>query len=628
MIFIIILLGVLYFLFEKPGSIDSGILLDKRINTTSIDIKLGYGKTTKWIKVSKKLGLPEGIAYNVTLKGIIVTSIKPCRIYTGKVLERTDKSIVLDDRSLNFSKNVLYYKIKDHTLIELPPKSVIVGTSEAKFIADKNLITAVLVYPPIIKNIRVGISNNTFTSLKHYKILLHTQKGFIVKFGNTNSFDIKTNYLGINYKSGLMEIITYKESRAKNKGSSNNTATPDLIPDAVIGKTNKRIYIYSKTEDPIYADSLRRTSSGYTPKYYGNFEVFIKSGSMRLINEVNMEDYLKFVVAAEMISSGRDEGYKVQAIAARTYALSDMLSGRFSKYGFHVDDTTNSQAYNTLPTNDDIKKAVQYTSSEVMTYKGKIIDAKYYSTSCGTGAPYNEVWYKSNLPDKENPEPYLTFKNYSQDNIGDLSKDFDASNFLKDWTVKSYDSNSPYFRWKYTMDLKTLNEIINNNIYKCFIKNPQNYKKKWILGFYRHAKIPKVGIGKINDIYISKHGIAGNVIEMTIVSDSGTYKIYKEYNFKRLLISKGIEVTPLYGIAKTNLTILPSNFFVIDKEVSNNEIQNITIYGGGSGHGAGMSQYGTVGLVRMNKNYKDILRTFYSGIDFDNYESVIANYYK
>lgn len=616
LVIISIILGILYFLFEKPSSINSGILLEKKENPTNYDIKLGYGNQIKWIKISKKVGLPVGIAYNVNLKGIIVTSIKACKVYKGRVLARTNETLLLDNNTLSFGKQVYYYKIIKNNLVSLDANSVIVGSSESEFIENNKVITAVIVYPPKIKNIRVGISTYDFSSLNHYNVMMHSIRGLIVKYNDGSTKKLKYDYLSMNYKNGLVELSTY----AKNNNKFTLTST--------LPSTNKRFNIYSTSDNPIIVDSLKRVGYAYIPRYYGDFEVSISDGSIKLINEVDIEDYLRYVVPSEMLPSGGEEGYKVQAVAARTYVLSDMLSGRFAKYGFHVDDTTLSQVYNALPTNSFCDNAVKATAGEVLTYENKIIDAKYYSTSCGVGASFNQIWYNSNSPPKTNGEPYLTFKNYSTVSVTDLSNDIAASSFLKDWTIMSYDSNSPYFRWKYTVDWNTITDTINKNIYYYYTKNPQNYKKNWIFGFYKQAVIPKNGLGKISDIYISKRGLAGNVLEMTIVSESGTYKINKEYNLKKLLISKSIEITPLYGNIIVGNNTLPSSFFVIDKDPSNGNNKAFTVYGGGFGHGVGMSQYGVIGLVRQGKTYRAILNIFYDNVKFNNYETALANYFK
>ena len=49
---------------------------------------------------------------------------------------------------------------------------------------------------------------------------------------------------------------------------------------------------------------------------------------------------LKQVVPSEMPQSFGVEALKAQAVAARTYALSDYLKFRYKNDGFHVKDTT------------------------------------------------------------------------------------------------------------------------------------------------------------------------------------------------------------------------------------------------------------------------------------------------
>ena len=49
-----------------------------------------------------------------------------------------------------------------------------------------------------------------------------------------------------------------------------------------------------------------------------------------------------------------------------------------------------------------------------------------------------------------------------------------------------------------------------------------------------------------------------------------------------------------------------------------NEEENtttFTIWGGGYGHGVGMSQNGAEGMARAGKNYREILEFFYRGAE-------------
>lgn len=58
-----------------------------------------------------------------------------------------------------------------------------------------------------------------------------------------------------------------------------------------------------------------------------------------------------------------------------------------------------------------------------------------------------------------------------------------------------------------------------------------------------------------------------------------------------------------------NDTTLPSGFFAIEK--INDEF---VVYGGGYGHGVGMSQNGANYLGKNGKNFQEILITYYSNV--------------
>ena len=90
-------------------------------------------------------------------------------------------------------------------------------------------------------------------------------------------------------------------------------------------------------------DVARRTGSGFDRKAYrGSLEAHRSGGSVRAVNAVPMESYLRSVVPNEMPSSWPQEALRAQAVAARTYAMREMQdrAGYFDVY-----DTTASQVY-------------------------------------------------------------------------------------------------------------------------------------------------------------------------------------------------------------------------------------------------------------------------------------------
>ena len=615
-IFSLLIFSYIYLI--KPAVIKCGIVLDRKETSKTISLKIAYSNKVKWIKVTKKIKLANASAYDITLNGVRVKSITPCQTYTGKVYSKSSTVVDVDNKILKLSPDVLYYVIKDGKLTRVSSNRVITGYSDFTFIQSHDgKIGAVVLSMPYIENIRVGISNADFSSLDHTSIMLSSKKGLDIKVGDTVYKIQKGDVLKADCISNSILLSIYTSNN-----DNNYTKVKDLC------NTSGRIYVSSNSTYPMNAISLKR-SGGYVPVYYGTLELFDKNNKMRVINELDIEQYLRFVVPSEMPRYGGIEGYKVQAIAARTYALSEMLSGRFSASGFNIIDTVASQAYNSQPSNSFCDSAIEETRGIVMSYKGSIIDAKYYSTSCGVGAPYNEVWFNNAAEFKKNTEPYLQFSDYTGNGITSLSNEDVISTFLKDWTIKAYDSNAPLFRWKYDMSKQLLDDTINKNICELYKKSPSYIKKKWYFGIYRKTAVPADGIGDINDLNISKRGKAGNALEIVLSTDSGDYKVIGENNIRHLLTpdTSDFTITPLYGDLIKNMSVMPSSFFMIDKTIQGSKIKSVTIYGGGFGHGVGMSQYGVIGLVRTGKNYQDILSIYYKGIQLEDYKTLINTLY-
>ena len=127
------------------------------------------------------------------------------------------------------------------------------------------------------------------------------------------------------------------------------------------------------------------------------------------IVEMNLEDYIAGVVAAEMPAEFELEALKSQAVAARTYAVKSMLifggSGMVNHPGADVStDYRQSQAFLNGEKLKErwgdsyerywgkISRAVQETRGQVATYNGEFINAVFHSTSGERTASAKEVW--------------------------------------------------------------------------------------------------------------------------------------------------------------------------------------------------------------------------------------------
>jgi len=112
--------------------------------------------------------------------------------------------------------------------------------------------------------------------------------------------------------------------------------------------------------------------------------LFVNSrGLINVINELNLEDYLRGVVPGEMGPKVFDEleALKAQAIAARTYAVRNL--GQYGREGYDICPGPACQQYLGFKGEDAMSdRAVKETAGLIATYDGKPIDALYTAT-CG-----------------------------------------------------------------------------------------------------------------------------------------------------------------------------------------------------------------------------------------------------
>lgn len=105
-----------------------------------------------------------------------------------------------------------------------------------------------------------------------------------------------------------------------------------------------------------------------------------------------IEDYVAGVVAGEMKPNWPLKAYAAQAILARSFTIEFMSrGGTRAKHGTDIStDQEEAQAYNAGNITPIIRKAVQMTRGEVMTYKDRYVRAWFHSYSGGETASARE----------------------------------------------------------------------------------------------------------------------------------------------------------------------------------------------------------------------------------------------
>ena len=130
--------------------------------------------------------------------------------------------------------------------------------------------------------------------------------------------------------------------------------------------------------------------------YRGFLIIQNRNGKLTVINDVDIENYLKGVIPSEMPTSWDVEAHKAQAIAARSYALANL--GKRANKGYDLNDTPSDQAYGGASSeNRGTTKAVNDTRGIVLTHNQKIISAFYTASAGGKTKSASAAW-GGNIP--------------------------------------------------------------------------------------------------------------------------------------------------------------------------------------------------------------------------------------
>lgn len=563
-----------------PRKITHAILLR---TTPKYSLMYVDGKIKK-VKI-KNLNLPPNTVINFTFNALKTYNIHKVTSLSSRIITKLPKGYELE--SLGFiplDKKVNFYKIdKNNNVIPASKKDIIIGKNNIKSFLNKGNLHTFFIYP--IKDyskIRVSISTSNFSSIYHKNIKFHTTAPCEIynllentKFNIEKNTDITASYENKNL------ILTFNNKKIS---------------------TKNRVYIKSSN---LIIKNLYRGYPSFNPSYNGVLELYPTKCGLLLINETSIDDYLCKVVPSEMPILGGIEALKCQAIAARTYALSDMLSNRFSNLGFHVDDSTRCQVYNNTKTHTLSNKAVALTSGIIITYNKEPIDAKYYSTSCGTGVNYKDIWFKYD-GSTEN-KPYLKTNIFLEENTSLPCTEEEWLNFYKNKTIKSYDNASSYFRWNIVFKKDSLEKILNIRL-KTLFKDSKEYMD--IFKENKEIKTLPKEFTNLKNIVITKRSSGGNILEISFVFENVTINVKKDSLIRRCFkCNNPPNLILCNGTSLNDWSSTPSSFFSIEK--SND---SFILYGGGFGHGVGMSQYGAIYLGKKGMDFKKILNIYYKNI--------------
>lgn len=374
------------------------------------------------------------------------------------------------------------------------------------------------------------------------------------------------------------------------------------------------IRLYSADQEARFTLSSLRNALGDPPAYRGCVEITRVDGGFRVINEVFLEQYLYAVITSEMPESFGLEALKAQAVCARSFALTQIRSGKYEQYAADLDDSVSSQTYNDWPETELSIQAVEETRGMVMTENGEVISANYFSTSCGMTGSYADAWLTGS-PDAEGPRCMQGSREYSAPDFGDLSDENNFRQFITSDEVEAPEAGEAWFRWKVRISRQDLEAQIANTLPTL---GSQSVRQLDSSGAQFEA-YDGGGIGTLQSIYVYNRASSGMIREVLLEGSDKTVKITGEYAIRCALAPRGssasVVLTKNDGSEKENMSALPSAFWCADHEVGDDgSLSAVTFYGGGYGHGVGMSQVGAWKMAEKGADYQAILKHYYSGI--------------
>lgn len=501
------------------------------------------GLTEEVSNVLADIYLSDGIVTAVNIKTDTIN---------GKVLSVTNEYVEIEGYGrVNFDPEYKLYR-NYGGFAQIGYEDILVGYELQDFIvADGAVCGAIIRYPFEVKNIRIILRNTGFESIYHDKAEVTCDGDYYIMSGKDLSNVVKVP-----------------------AGESFLLDTDSKIIQ------NERIRIVPVNDsDRITVNSIERSQGN--PSYPGFLEISSDESGIYIVNEVNLEEYLKLVVPSEMPAGYGVEASKVQAVCARSYAYNQLLNNDYMEYGAHIDDSTWYQVYNNTEEYGSSNQAVDETCGQVMTYEGEVITAYYYSTSCGHGSNI-AIWGQP-----ADTCSYITAHSINADNqYVDLTTNEAFYDFISRKNEEDFDSTFPLYRWKTYLTMEEINKL---------------YKDK-------------ANVGTITSMDVMERMAGGSVNQAVITGTGGTYLVEGEMNARKFFGDGSIEWINNRD-KKFSMNSLPSGFFALNPVYEKNTLKGYEILGGGYGHGLGMSQNGAYQMTRENYTYEEILKFFYEGIE-------------
>jgi stage II sporulation protein D len=376
---------------------------------------------------------------------------------------------------------------------------------------------------------------------------------------------------------------------------------------------------YFRVESIRRSNPLLSGSPQTVPLYRGAMEISRGSSTaadrVNLMNILEVENYVRGVVANESIASFHMEALKAQATAARGYAIANIGNYIARGYPFDIVDSSSSQVYRgVISEHARAVQATEQTRGLVASYNGRIISA-LYSSSFGGYSDSNHWIFNSpssQLPGT-NVTPYLTGIYDGEGTAPDLTTDAGRQAF---WTSANqafaYDMcgrvSNRFARWRITIPASDIKARLTAS---------------------RIVVISGNTTGNITGIEVLQRMTGSNrIARVRITLTSGVVEVRGWDNLRNVIgRTRSVGTSP---VAPCTGTAIAVNFTLTNpamiEPVMNGDgtLNSLISTGGGWGHNVGMSQYGSHGRGLAGQNFLQILKAYYQGVDVGSYPITIG----
>lgn len=354
-------------------------------------------------------------------------------------------------------------------------------------------------------------------------------------------------------------------------------------------------------------------------KFAGALKIVVQDGKLTAINIIGVEDYLLSVISSEMSATSSEEFLKAHAVISRSWVMARLnassrdrtgavpegicgvpalvtwleamggtdagqCGGEYVKWYDHEDHRhfnvcadDHCQRYQglTRAVGTAVRKAVDATWGQVLTYKGELCDARFSKCCGGVMERFSTCWddvdYPYLLPLADSPGHCVDAGCFCDTDDEDI-----LSQVLNNYDRETTD----FFRWTRRYDRAYLSELVERR--------------------------SGMHVGRLKSLEPLERGASGRIMKLRITGEDDTLTVGKELEIRRLL-------------SETHLK--SSAFEVRYIDAGGNECAcgddwtEIELDGRGWGHGVGLCQIGAAVMAARGYDYQEILQHYYPGTD-------------